>query len=510
MNYSSKDNGNSEVRVRAQVMMRDDSTGGWVPMGGGGLSNVSVRKRKIHHDEYDQPCRHEYLIHGKRISDNSVVLSCTIKKDFEYNKVMPTFHHWKTGNKKFGLTFQTAADARAFDKGVRAAIQDLLDGITETSPLHQYNLDVGDDDVFMQLDLPVDKGCEPRSPVGSCRTPSPLGALDPTAPVDSKSNSPPLGGQGTMSLPTPVPTPVSAALVCTVSDPTHSHLHFPPRTRYIVEQPTSGREKSRILLSEKIDNLGSHSVGTGLNQDKDSPYVKFPWREPPHEYSYPKLVDTFADDGKPSARSSLKRTHLPIKKSNSGGSDPAKGSLILVGSGSSFGSTSNYDSSISGSGDGKGRGSQPPPAGNSSSSKLLLPTLDTKPSLTCTGSPPKAAGGPATMTLTCAHCRESFSMDNNRIGACAYAPADGVRRGIEAVTCLQCAKCLLYHCMSDAEGDYVHPCECTNSDGHWARRWIGLSLLSILVPCLCCYVPLMACYRCGIACNVCGGRHEAS
>ena len=41
---------------------------------------------------------------------------------------MPTFHHWKTGNKKFGLTFQTAADARAFDKGVRSAIQDLLDG----------------------------------------------------------------------------------------------------------------------------------------------------------------------------------------------------------------------------------------------------------------------------------------------------------------------------------------------------------------------------------------------
>ena len=57
-----------------------------------------------------------------------VVLSCTIKRDFEYNKVMPTFHHWKTGNKKFGLTFHTAADARSFDKGVRMAIEDLLDG----------------------------------------------------------------------------------------------------------------------------------------------------------------------------------------------------------------------------------------------------------------------------------------------------------------------------------------------------------------------------------------------
>lgn len=57
-----------------------------------------------------------------------VVLSCTIKKDFEYNKVMPTFHHWRTGSKRFGLTFQAAADARAFDKGVRTAIEDLLDG----------------------------------------------------------------------------------------------------------------------------------------------------------------------------------------------------------------------------------------------------------------------------------------------------------------------------------------------------------------------------------------------
>lgn len=62
-----------------------------------------------------------------------VVLSCTIKRDFEYNKVMPTFHHWKTGEKKFGLTFQTAADARAFDKGVCLAIEDLLDGKCDKS-----------------------------------------------------------------------------------------------------------------------------------------------------------------------------------------------------------------------------------------------------------------------------------------------------------------------------------------------------------------------------------------
>ncbi|KAJ8979572.1 hypothetical protein NQ317_019147, partial [Molorchus minor] len=88
-----------------------------------------------------------------------IVLSCTIKKDFEYNKVMPTFHHWKTGDKKFGLTFQAAADARAFDKGVRTAVEDLLDGFADTSPsspLPKCPKDVGDDDVFMTLELPQD------------------------------------------------------------------------------------------------------------------------------------------------------------------------------------------------------------------------------------------------------------------------------------------------------------------------------------------------------------------
>lgn len=69
--------GNYLVRVRAQVMTRDDSTGGWVPMGGGGLSNVSVRKRGLSSDPtIPDDVKHEYLIFGKRISDQSV--SCSV------------------------------------------------------------------------------------------------------------------------------------------------------------------------------------------------------------------------------------------------------------------------------------------------------------------------------------------------------------------------------------------------------------------------------------------------
>ena len=57
------------MRVKAQVMTRDDSTGGWVPMGGGGMSIVGLRKLVI---STADDIRHEYLIHGQRIADQSV------------------------------------------------------------------------------------------------------------------------------------------------------------------------------------------------------------------------------------------------------------------------------------------------------------------------------------------------------------------------------------------------------------------------------------------------------
>jgi sprouty-related EVH1 domain-containing protein len=77
------------VRVRAQVMTRDDSSGGWVPLGGGGLSNVSLRKRAVTKSSTLQQSaapvdpersdltlalalQYEYLIFGQRISDSSV------------------------------------------------------------------------------------------------------------------------------------------------------------------------------------------------------------------------------------------------------------------------------------------------------------------------------------------------------------------------------------------------------------------------------------------------------
>lgn len=55
-----------------------------------------------------------------------IILSCVINGDLKYYKVMPTFHHWRAGKQRNGLTFQTAADARAFDKGIIRAYDDLV------------------------------------------------------------------------------------------------------------------------------------------------------------------------------------------------------------------------------------------------------------------------------------------------------------------------------------------------------------------------------------------------
>lgn len=55
-------------------------------------------------------------------------MDCPLKKDLVYTIATPTFHHWKVEDRKCGLSFQSPADARAFDRGVRKAIEDLAEG----------------------------------------------------------------------------------------------------------------------------------------------------------------------------------------------------------------------------------------------------------------------------------------------------------------------------------------------------------------------------------------------
>uniref|UniRef100_A0A8B9XBR3 Sprouty related EVH1 domain containing 2 n=1 Tax=Bos mutus grunniens TaxID=30521 RepID=A0A8B9XBR3_BOSMU len=142
--HSPRESDSYIVRVKAVVMTRDDSSGGWFPQEGGGISRVGVCK--VMHPEGNG--RSGFLIHGERQKDKLVVLECYVRKDLVYTKANPTFHHWKVDNRKFGLTFQSPADARAFDRGVRKAIEDLIEGSTTSSSTIHNEAELGDDDVF--------------------------------------------------------------------------------------------------------------------------------------------------------------------------------------------------------------------------------------------------------------------------------------------------------------------------------------------------------------------------
>lgn len=110
--------------------------------------------------------------------------------------------------------------------------------------------------------------------------------------------------------------------------------------------------------------------------------------------------------------------------------------------------------------------------------------------------------------LRCVYCQDTFNHEDNGRGRCQEAP-DPIRTCIRRVSFIWCADSLLYHCMSDPEGDYSDPCSCDTGDERFCLRWTALVGLSLLAPCMCCYAPLRACHRCGVACRCCGGKHKA-
>ncbi|CAG4960761.1 unnamed protein product [Parnassius apollo] len=400
------------VRVRAQVMCRDEGTGGWVALGGGGLADVMVGKRRHHRTSGDEgngdstststsAPTHEYYIHGKRISDDMVVLECTIKKDFQYNKVMPTFHHWVTDEKRFGLTFQTAADARAFDRGVRTAIEELLDGLGGAWPsLHAY-----------KKHNPAPKDDDEENNIFECLN----------LPSESRSSSDTSSGSRLRA--DISQTPILSAITL----PRHTQLPQHP-----LSEPLKQYE---VQYDDKVED----------SDPERCPYVHL---TAVHEYTYPQV----GPGGVISSEKSSPNTKPPLLKRDSG---------------------SIKKCSYPG----------PPP----------LP--DKKPTETFQA------------RLKCRHCHEWYLESANRPGACEFAP-DCFRSCIDCVTCIKCAQCMLYHCMSDAEGEFaMHPCACNKPDEACAKRWIGVTLLSLLVPCLWCYLPLRCAHRGARALGIAGGHH---
>uniref|UniRef100_A0A3B3YC87 Sprouty-related, EVH1 domain-containing protein 2 n=1 Tax=Poecilia mexicana TaxID=48701 RepID=A0A3B3YC87_9TELE len=389
------------VRVKAVVMTRDDSSGGWLAQDGGALTRVGVcRLLPTEVTNLSGSSSSQFVIRGERLRDKQVILDCPLRKDIVYTIAMPTFHHWKVEDRRCGLSFQCPADARAFDRGVHKAIEDLAEGSTTSSTALQNEGELGDDDVF-------------------------------TNATDSSSNS---SQKLDSSLPPLESSPLPQRHKCT---PGHRHdLHDPlsriPRHVTFEDEEIvriNPRERSWERSTERY--LGRqdyrHAIVRDryIHPDETESYVHFDKTEAQkHDYTYP-LAPSFSS---PSSNGRKGRKDKGLERAQ------------------------------------------------------------------------------------CEHCGEAFYLSENRRGRCQDAP-DPLRVCIRRVSCMWLADTMLYHCMSDPEGEYSDPCSCDGGEGsgggRLGTRWLALLGLSAVAPCLCLYPPLHACHRVGLTCGCCGGRHKA-
>ncbi|XP_005399909.1 PREDICTED: sprouty-related, EVH1 domain-containing protein 3 isoform X2 [Chinchilla lanigera] len=372
------------VRVRAVVMARDDSSGGWLPVGGGGLSQTT--------------------------------LECTLRPGLVYNKVNPIFHHWSLGDCKFGLTFQSPAEADEFQKSLLAALAAL--GRGSLTPSSSSSSSPSQD---------------------TAETPCPL-----TSHVDSDSSS----SHSRQEMP-----PTAAAPIVTVESASAFGPTTPPQRRC-----SSAQSYPPLLPFTGIPEPSEPVAGAGGPGWGGRGYEDYRRSGPPAPLPLSTCVVRFAKTGTLRGAALGPPVSLPAPLTES--MPPAPPARPPPGPG-------------------------PTPA-------------------------PAKASPEAEEAARCVHCRALFRRRaDGRGGRCAEAPDPG-RLLVRRLSCLWCAESLLYHCLSDAEGDFSDPCACEPGHPRPAARWAALAALSLAVPCLCCYAPLRACHwvaaRCG--CAGCGGRHE--
>ncbi|XP_060131523.1 sprouty-related, EVH1 domain-containing protein 3 [Zootoca vivipara] len=423
------------VRVRAVVMTRDDSSGGWVPMGGGGLSHVMICKVR----RPEEGRHRQYLISGERLRDQTTILECALKRDLVYNKVNPIFHHWKVGDNKFGLTFQSPADAVAFERGVQAALEEIAEGSLSPSSTSSSQDDADGTDKALAVHTDSESSSNSRKEMlpkpitivtsessSSCYLRSPVSEEFSFSTAQGATSSGPVQPQALQQLMLPDEEELESITPCKDLWVTKGYEDY---RRAVVQK--------RQMDPDKIDMCVHFEKGGsgGGKSPREKEYCLPPGAE--GRLKDPKASPSCHIHGAPSPP-----RHKPLKEQQQ----------------------------------------QAPPG-------ALGVEEDTVPS-------------------RCVYCRDVFNHEENGRGQCQDAP-DPIGRCVYQFTCMWCAESMLYHCMSDSEGEYSDPCSCDTGHPHFCIRWMALVTLSLVVPCMCCYLPLHACHTCGEHCGCCGGKHKA-
>ncbi|XP_074863980.1 protein sprouty homolog 3 [Carettochelys insculpta] len=92
----------------------------------------------------------------------------------------------------------------------------------------------------------------------------------------------------------------------------------------------------------------------------------------------------------------------------------------------------------------------------------------------------------------CAHCTAARSLPSCWL--CNQRCLCSAESLIDYGTCLCCVKGIFYHCSTDDEDTCADdPCSC--GPGSCCARWVAMSILSLFMPCLCCYFPTLGCLK---------------
>ncbi|KAG2457442.1 SPRE1 protein, partial [Polypterus senegalus] len=314
-----------------------------------------------------------------------VVLECILKKDLIYNRVNPIFHHWRIDEKKFGLTFQSPADARAFDRGIRRAIEDIKQEISFSFLCYfKVSQDKTSTCTPVKESFSRHNTVVTNEPFRSCYI--------KTQPLDDFSSP--------------------------------RRLYFPPPHNQVPFKPT------RHVSFQDEDEI------VRINPRKDVLIRGY------EDYRHPIMWKNDLD--RDDTDSNIQFSKPDSKKSeylcpcgDGPESNPMKDSKSLV----VF-------------------KSQPSPLPKSKKSRRR-----------------KEDGERS----RCIYCREMFNHEDNSRGQCQDAP-DPIKKCIYQVSCMLCAESMLYHCMSDSEGDFSDPCSCDASDDKFCLRWLALIALSVIAP----------------------------
>ncbi|KAL7389552.1 hypothetical protein ABVT39_006121 [Epinephelus coioides] len=77
--------------------------------------------------------------------------------------------------------------------------------------------------------------------------------------------------------------------------------------------------------------------------------------------------------------------------------------------------------------------------------------------------------------------------------ACGQRCLCSAESAVEYGTCLCCVKGLFYHCSAQDDEDNCADRPCSCAPAHACARWGTMGLLSLCLPCLCCYPPARLC-----------------